>query len=200
MHFFPPLISLCSRNRVYSSVHPTPLVQGLEDTKLGQEQCRGEKEICKNLLVLQLLGCKQMISEQDCILLILPKKISNSLILERGHKYAVHKWPQMPGLGCLHPRDGQDFTQPCSMFPGPVNRFWSCPDIPNLLCGLYRMLNSVSHWINSESHWITLSFLQHPMARPSCINKHSLAEVRITSLIYVCLDFGLRILIYYLVS
>lgn len=124
MHFF-PLISPCRRNRVYSSVHLTPLVQGLEDTKLGQELHIGEKEICKNLLALQLLGCKQMISfiEKAVFCLFFQRKSATALCWREDTKYAVHKWPQMPGLGCLHPRDGQDFTQPCSMLPGLLDRF-----------------------------------------------------------------------------
>lgn len=202
MHFI-PLINPCSRNSLQLSASRSP-GSGLWGHWTGTGAThRREGNLQKFAGSAAVsLWAGDFIYWKNCILLILPKKISNSLILEGGHKYAVPKWPQMPGLGCLHPRDRQDFTQPCSMFPGLVDRFWSCPDIPNLLHGLYRMLNSVSRESSLElwSNWITLSFLQHPIARPSCINKHGLAEVCITSLIYVCLDFGLRILIYYLVS
>lgn len=122
---FSPLISLCSRNTVYSSVHPTPLVQGLEDTELGQELHSREKEICKNLLALQLLGCKQMISfiEKTVSCLFFQRKPAaasywrkdTNMQCPSGHKclgWAAYT----PGMGMISHSPAQYFLSWCIGF------------------------------------------------------------------------------------
>lgn len=148
MHFI-PLIKLGGGNRVYSSVHPTPLVQ---DTELGQELCRGQKKICKNLPALQLLGRWSPLLKRAC-----PAHSSK----ENQQQPYTGERTQICGAqvgadaraGLLEPR-GRISRSPAQCFLG---RFWSHPDIPNLPHRLYRMLNSVSrdkHIFLQEVSWI----------------------------------------------
>lgn len=156
---FIPLINLYSGNRICSPVHPTPLAQGW--TLNWHRSYTGQNKICNNLLALQLFSCwaSDFLYGKDYVLLILPKKTISSFILERGHIAVVHRRVQMPGLGCLCPREEQEFTKPWSAFLGLVDGVWSHRDICNLPHGLYRMLNSVSkdkHIFIQEFSWIMI--------------------------------------------
>lgn len=119
MHFI-PLINPCSRNRVYSSVHPVPLVQGVEDTELGQELHIGEKEICKNLLALQLLVCEQVISfiEKTVSCLFFQRKSATALYWREDTNMQCPGGHKCLGRAACTPGTGRISHSPAQCFPG----------------------------------------------------------------------------------